>query len=76
MTATLVKNLTAAVSFGGLAFPVTDSGTYSLNSDCTGSAFFPSAGETWNLVVTSGGKQIHTMIATSGRVLEGTLTRQ
>jgi hypothetical protein len=64
------------LSFGGAIFPVTDSGTYSLSSDCTGSAVFPGSGETWNLVLTGGGKEIKTMITTSGRVLAGTLTRQ
>ena len=64
------------VSFGGAVFPVTDSGTYSVTSNCVGSAVFPSAGETWNLVPLSGGKEIKTVIATGGRVVAGTLTRQ
>jgi hypothetical protein len=65
-----------SVSLGGVVFPVTDVGTYTMSSNCTGSAVFADAGETWNLVVVSGGKEIKTTIATPGRVLAGTLTRQ
>ena len=64
------------VSIGGVVFPVTDTGTYTMSSNCTGSAVFADAGETWDLVVVSGGKEIKTTIATPGRVLAGTLTRQ
>jgi hypothetical protein len=64
------------VSIGGVVFPVTDPGTYTMSSNCTGSAVFADAGETWDLVVVSGGKEIKTTIATPGRVLAGTLTRQ
>lgn len=64
------------VSFGGAIFPVNDSGTYTLDSTCTGSATFPDAQETWNLVVVKNGKEINTMIASDGRVVAGTLSRQ
>jgi hypothetical protein len=64
------------VSIGGVVFPVTDTGTYAMSSNCTGSAVFADAGETWDLVVVSGGKEIKTTIATPGRVFAGTLTRQ
>jgi hypothetical protein len=47
-----------------------------MSSNCTGSAVFPDAGETWDLVVVSGGKEIKTTIARAGRVLASTLTRQ
>jgi hypothetical protein len=65
-----------SVSLGGVVFPVTDTGTYTMSSNCTGSAVFAEAGETWELVVVSGGREIKTTIATPGRVLAGTLTRQ
>jgi hypothetical protein len=73
-TATVSRSFT--VSFGGAIFPVTDSGTYSIDSTCSGSAVFPNAQETWNLVVVSGGKGIDTVIATPGRVVAGILSRQ
>lgn len=63
-------------SLGGVVIPVSDTGTYTMGSNCTGSAVFADVGETWDLVVVSGGKEIKTTIATPGRVLAGTLVRQ
>jgi hypothetical protein len=64
------------VSFGGSIFPVSDHGTYSLNSDCTFTASLPMAGETWDLITVDQGKQIEFFVNTAGRVGAGTLTRQ
>lgn len=64
------------VSFGGAVSQITDSGNYTIGSNCTGSAVFPGDGETWALVEVSSGKEIKFTIATSGHVLAGTLTRQ
>src|SRR3977135_123335 len=63
-----VASRAATLSFGGVINPFTDSGTYTVNSDCTGSAVFPGAGETWNLVIVGHGKEIKTLNATSGIV--------
>lgn len=64
------------LSVGGLLIPINDSGAYSVNSDCTGCAFFADVGETWNLVIVGRGKAIKTMDATPGFVVAGELTRQ
>ena len=64
------------LSVGGLLIPINDSGPYTVNSDCTGSAFFADVGETWNLVIVGGGKEIKSMDATPGFVVAGVLTRQ
>jgi len=71
---TLTRNFNG--SFGGSLFPVNDSGTYSLNADCTFTANLPLAGETWNLIPVDDGKQIEFFVNTPGRVGAGTLTRQ
>jgi hypothetical protein len=34
-----------SLSLGGVVFPVTDAGTYTMSSNCTGSAVFADAGE-------------------------------
>jgi hypothetical protein len=65
----------ATLSAGGQINSFTDSGTYTVNSNCTGSVVFPGAGETWNLVIVSR-KEIKTLNATSGIVAAGVLTQQ
>ncbi len=64
------------LSIGGLLIPINDSSAYTVNPDCTGSAFFPDVNETWNLVSVDGGKEIKGMDATPGFVVAGVLTRQ
>jgi hypothetical protein len=60
---------------GGILLPHVDSGTYSVNSDCTtGTISFASGiGFTASIVITSGGQEIKFVSATSGGVNSGTL---
>jgi hypothetical protein len=64
----------ATVSFGGQIFPLSDSGPYTVNSDCTVSATYSDG--TWNMVIIGHGKEIKAMNATPGVAVEGILTRQ
>jgi hypothetical protein len=62
-------------SFAGAAFPVADSGTYEVQSNCTASASFPATSETFDMVVVD--KRTATFInATSGAVGAETLIKQ
>jgi hypothetical protein len=63
-------------SFGGALFSVNDSGSYTVNQDCTFTAGLPEAGETWNLIPVEAGLQIEFFVNTSGRVGAGTMTHQ
>lgn len=69
-------NRSFSVSFGGVISPVADSGSYSINPDCTFTANLPEVGETWNLVPVNGGKQIEFFVNTAGPVGAGILTQQ
>lgn len=65
------------ISFGGAIFPVSDTGTYSLDSnDCNFTATLPNAGETWNLIPVQEGQQIDFFVNPSPRIGAGTMTRQ
>jgi hypothetical protein len=64
------------VSFGGSVFSSNDSGTYSVDPDCTFTANLPQAGEVWNLIPIENGRQLDFFINTTGRVGSGTLARQ
>lgn len=64
------------VSFGGNIASISDSGSYSLNQDCTFTANLPEVGEVWNLIPVEGGKQLKFFVNTPGRVGAGTLTQQ
>jgi hypothetical protein len=70
----LSRSFTASV--GGAIFPVVDSGSYSINPDCTFTANLPEVGETWNLILVNGGKQIEFLVNTPGRVGAGILSQQ
>lgn len=61
-------------SFGGGLFSVNDSGTYSLNEDCSFSAKVP--GETWDLIPVDEGRQLEFFVNTEQRTAAGTMTRQ
>ena len=65
---------TLTVSFGGAIFPVTDSGPYTVNSDCTLSATYSDG--TWNMVIISRGKEIKAMNTAPGTAVQGVLTKQ
>ena len=62
------------LSYGGAIFPVSDSGPYTVNSDCTVSATYSDG--TWNMVIIGDGKEIKAMNASPGVVVQGVLTRQ
>jgi hypothetical protein len=64
----------AQLSFGGAVFPVSDSGPYTVNSDCTASATYSDG--TWNMVIIGHGKEIKAMNTAPGTVVQGVLTRQ
>lgn len=67
---------TFTFSFAGQIFSgVADSGTYTVNSDCTGVALFPDVSETFNLVIVNG-NEIKFINATTGTVLAGSMTKQ
>jgi len=61
-------------SFGGAVFPNSDSGPYTVNSDCTASGTFSDG--TWSMVIVGRGREIKAMNATSGVVVQGILSRQ
>ena len=62
------------VSFGGAIFPVTYSGPYTVNSDCTLSATYSDG--TWNMVIIGRGKEIKAMNTAPGTAVQGVLTKQ
>ena len=70
--ATTSRSLT--LSYGGAIFPVTDSGPYAVNSDCTVTATYSDG--TWSMVIVGGGKEIKAMNASPGVVVQGVLSRQ
>jgi hypothetical protein len=69
---TSARSLT--VSFGGQIFPVSDSGPYTVNSDCSASATYSDG--TWNLVIIGHGKEIKAMNTSPGVAVQGILSRQ
>jgi hypothetical protein len=66
------------VNFGGAVVspPISDSGPYSQNPDCTFSATFADVGEVWNLITVEGGKQVKFFVNAPGSVVAGTMIRQ
>ena len=53
--------------------PVNDSGPYTVNPDCTGSATFSDG--TWNLTISENGSQIDAINTSPGTLVEGVLSR-
>jgi hypothetical protein len=66
------------VSFGGAVVspPISDSGPYSQNPDCTFSATFADVGEVWNLITVQDGRQIKFFVNAPGSAVAGTMIRQ
>ncbi len=66
------------VNFGGAVVtpPISDSGPYSQNPDCTFSATFTDVGEVWNLITVEDGKQVKFFVNAPGSVVAGTMVRQ
>jgi hypothetical protein len=66
------------INFGGAVVspPITDSGPYSQNPDCTFSATFTDVGEVWNLITVEDGKQVKFFVDAPGSVVAGTMIRQ
>jgi hypothetical protein len=62
-------------NFGGGLLPHVDSGTYSVNSDCTTGtiSFATGVGFTMSIVITSGGQEIKYVAANTGNVNSGIL---
>lgn len=60
-------------SLGGRLVPHADSGTYSVNPDCTTGTVSLANGFTMSIVITSGGQEIKYVSATTGGVNSGTL---
>jgi hypothetical protein len=69
-----ITSRSLTLSFGGAVFPVSDSGPYTVNSDCTASATYSDG--TWNMVIIGHGKEIKAMNASPGAVVQGVLTHQ
>jgi hypothetical protein len=60
--------------FAGTFFHIVDSGTYTVNSDCTtGTITIPNDGLTLNIVIVGGGQEVKLTSATAGRVFSGSL---
>ena len=66
------------VNFGGAVVtpPISDTGPYSQNPDCTYSATFTDVGEVWNLITVEDGKQVKFFVNAPGSVVAGTMVRQ
>lgn len=64
-----------SASFGGQPLlNNSDSGPYTVNSDCTGSATYSDG--TWNFVIIGHGREIKAMNVSPGVAVQGVLTRQ
>jgi len=66
------------VNFGGAVVtpPISDTGPYFQNPDCTYSATFTDVGEVWNLITVEDGKQVKFFVNAPGSVVAGTMVRQ
>ena len=64
----------ATVSLNGNIVPITATGTYKVNPDCTGTYVIP--GTTLFLVIADSGNEVHAICIDSGVVLNHTFRRQ
>jgi len=70
-----------ALTISGAGGPASgaDSGTYTVNADCSGTALFPNSPigvEPFNLTIVGGGNAIHFINMVTGVVLAGRMERQ
>jgi hypothetical protein len=66
---------TNTLSFGGLIFPRKAKGTYSVNSDCTGSVNIEE-GVTFDFAISRWAKEMRFVVTTPTVSVSGTMTRQ
>lgn len=69
------NTLVETTSFGGLIGPLSSTGTYTVNPDCTGTLDAPGAA-TWNFVIVHDGRQILAINTIAGRVATVDLEKQ
>lgn len=67
--------LVETTSFGGHIAPISTTGTYMVNADCTGSLDAPGAA-TWNFVIVQEGKRMMAINTIPGRVATVDLQKQ
>jgi hypothetical protein len=65
---------TATISLNGVIIPLTATGTYNVNSDCTGTYVIP--GTRLSFVITDSGNEIQAICVDPGIVLSHTFKRQ
>jgi hypothetical protein len=61
-------------SFGGATFPISDTGTYTVNRDCSMSATYSDG--TWSMTIIGRGKEIKAINTSPGTAVQGTLSKQ
>ena len=61
-------------SFGGATFPISDSGPYTVNPDCSMSATYSDG--TWSMTIIGRGKEIKAINTSPGTAVQGVLTKQ
>ncbi len=63
------------ISFGGDIFPRTETGTYTVNSDCTGSVN-QDDGLTFDFAIASSGSEIRFVVTTPTIIVNGSMRKQ
>ncbi len=72
---TLTSIATAVVGGNIIAHDTPGSGTYTVNSDCTGTLTFNGSGLTFDLFIAANGKQLHMIETVTGQMLAGPAQR-
>jgi len=72
---TLTSIATAVVGGNIIANDATGSGTYTVNSDCTGTLTFNGSGLTFDLFIAPSGRQFHMIETATGQMLAGPAQR-